>query len=177
MRQPACRPLALATCCVALCGPVAADDMWAPSGLDLSLLLFSPTAAAVVVTAYALVTILVEGWILTRWLSLGRAKAIGHSALMNLASGAMGAAWWVLGGRIGWTEALQDEAALAVLYFTRSYLVTLSIEGAVLLALLRQRPDTKRVLSAVVVANAASYTLLPVILAVATLLWPTFGRM
>ena len=165
--------LAAATALLLLGSRGSADDMWMTSGMDWSLITFKLTIAIVVIVGYVLLTVGVEAWVLASYLRCGFWPGLAYSLLMNLASGGVGAAWWFLGGQVGWkTAVVHHQWVLAGAHVVRSFLVTLAIEALVLLGLLRREPDTKRVLKAAALANAISYVLVLALLVTATAMWP-----
>ena len=155
--------LLLLTACVAK-----ADEMFLPAGADLIFGLLATGLAVAAFLGLIAATIAVEAWVLCASLGLKRDEGITYSLWANLASGLVGAVWWLMGGEMGWkTAVLGHHWGIAGMSVVRSYLVTLAVETAVLVLLLRHYPDTKKVLRASALANAASYVLVSVLVVLA----------
>lgn len=146
-----------------------ADDMWFSSGYDVFGLAFVAAAAAAIgFGLYVLVTVLLEAWVLKAMLTLTTGQGFGYAVLANAASALVSLAWYVAGAfEGGWKTAMvKHEYGRALLLMLRSYAVTLCVEAFVLVLSVGKHRDTKLVLKATAVANAFSYAVSFLILAV-----------
>lgn len=146
-----------------------ADDMWFSSGYDVFGLAFAAVAAAAIgFWLYVLVTVLLEAWVLKAMLALTARQGFGYAVAANAASALVSLAWYVAGAfEGGWKTAMvKHEYGRALLLMLRSYAVTLCVEAFVLVLSLGKHRDTKLVLKATAVANAFSYAVSFLVLAV-----------
>jgi len=112
-------------------------------------------------------TVFVEAGIFSKLLGTGFRRALVCSLVVNAASAVVSLLLWlILGPEGGWKTAIvTHHYSRVAAYMLRSILITLSVETPVLMLMLRgEELDTKEVLRAAAVANAASYGLTFVVL-------------